>query len=208
MAKENQKARVIIIRDLETLKVLTDPLRTQILQVLSRRSLNVNQIAEKLGLSASRLYYHVNLMEKHGLICVCESRTVGNIIEKYFCTTAESYDVDPNLMKFNPQKPTDNIVQYLTDSLDTTKAEILRSLEARAFDLQWGSKPHTRRMVISRQVKPLTDEKMTYFLAKLDTLIQEYSEQPEKLLDEGKDIQDFGLTIVFYPSFYYSASEK
>ena len=38
----------------------------------------VNQVAGKLGLSNSRLYYHFNLLEKHGLIEVVETHMVNN----------------------------------------------------------------------------------------------------------------------------------
>ena len=58
----------MMINDLESLKVFSDPLRNQIMEILAPEKLTINQIAKKLGLAPSKLYYHINLLEKHGLI--------------------------------------------------------------------------------------------------------------------------------------------
>ncbi|MEN4011521.1 MAG: winged helix-turn-helix domain-containing protein [Chloroflexota bacterium] len=61
-------------RKLETLRVVSDPISVQILEILIGHILPVRGAADKLGLSASILYYHFNLLEKHGLIQVVETR--------------------------------------------------------------------------------------------------------------------------------------
>jgi len=68
---------VFIINDLETLKVVADPVRNQILEVLEKKPQNVKEVADKLGLAPSKLYYHFNMLEKVGLIKVVESRQVA-----------------------------------------------------------------------------------------------------------------------------------
>jgi DNA-binding transcriptional ArsR family regulator len=57
-------------------KTIADPLRNQIFESLILQPPTVRQIAEKLGLSPKRLYYHVRLLETHGLIQVVETRVV------------------------------------------------------------------------------------------------------------------------------------
>ena len=49
---------VFVINDLETLKVVADPVRNQIMEVLEKKPQNVKEVAEKLGLAPSKLYYH------------------------------------------------------------------------------------------------------------------------------------------------------
>ncbi|MGB7093974.1 MAG: winged helix-turn-helix domain-containing protein, partial [Anaerolineales bacterium] len=66
--EEFKPAPVMMVKDLETLKILADPLRNQILEILAPEKLTINQMAEKLGLAPSKLYYHINLLEKYGLI--------------------------------------------------------------------------------------------------------------------------------------------
>lgn len=55
----------MIITDLETLKVLADPLRLSIIEYLSRPG-TVKKIAEKLDKPPTKLYYHFNLLENMG----------------------------------------------------------------------------------------------------------------------------------------------
>ena len=55
MEKISERLPVLTIKDLETLKVLADPLRLQIIEVLAPEPQTVNQIAQQLGLSRSRL---------------------------------------------------------------------------------------------------------------------------------------------------------
>lgn len=55
-----------MVRDYDTLKVIADPLRAQIVAILLHEPLNMRQVAERLGLAASKLYYHFGLLEKIG----------------------------------------------------------------------------------------------------------------------------------------------
>ena len=75
--KDFQPAPVITISDLDTLKVVSDPFRVQILEVLVHEPQTVNQVAEKMGLAPSKLYYHFNMLEKHGLIQVVDTTLHG-----------------------------------------------------------------------------------------------------------------------------------
>ncbi|MFC1936911.1 ArsR/SmtB family transcription factor [Chloroflexota bacterium] len=83
MKEKFQPAPLMVLKDLEAVKVVADPLRNQIMEVLTAEPLTVNQIGEKLGLTASKLYYHVNMLEKHGFITVVDTIVHGNLIEKH-----------------------------------------------------------------------------------------------------------------------------
>ena len=63
-----------LVDDLEALKVIAHNTRLDILQSLKRPK-TVKEIAKLLKLPATKLYYHVNLMEKHGLIQVVETNS-------------------------------------------------------------------------------------------------------------------------------------
>jgi len=94
-------APCLILTDLEAVKAIADPLRSQIIEVLSPEPLTVNQIAEKLGLAPSKLYYHVNMLEKHGFLKVVDTTVRGNIIEKHYWISAYDYDIEKDLLNFN-----------------------------------------------------------------------------------------------------------
>jgi len=81
-----------VIRDVQTLKALADPLRHEILALLdSPRA--VRELAEHLGRPPDRLYYHLRLLEQHGLIVAIEER--GK--ERHYKLVAETIQIDPDL---------------------------------------------------------------------------------------------------------------
>src|SRR5262245_20848099 len=66
-----------IVSDLETLKLLGNPLRAQILQELVARPMSVKQIAAALGEPVTKLYRHVDLMLRAGVIRVVDQVVVS-----------------------------------------------------------------------------------------------------------------------------------
>ena len=76
---EQTRADEMVIDNLETLKVLADQLRKRIMEQFDEPS-TVKEVARKLGTSPSKLYYHVNLLEEHGLLKVTDTRIVSGII--------------------------------------------------------------------------------------------------------------------------------
>src|SRR5947209_18652343 len=70
------------ITDLETLRVLADPLRLSIIgafpsAVGRRRPMSVKEIAERIDEGQTKLYRHVKKLEDVGLIYVAETRVVS-----------------------------------------------------------------------------------------------------------------------------------
>lgn len=81
-------AETLEIDDLETLKILADPRRKQLIDLLRQDAATVKELAATLQVSPKSLYYHVNLLHKHGLIRVVDTRLVSGITEKRYRTTA------------------------------------------------------------------------------------------------------------------------
>lgn len=188
-----------IIKDFETLKVIADPVRNQILEVLQRNPQNVKEVADKLGLAPSKLYYHFNMLEKFQFIKVVETRQVSNLIEKYYQATATFLSVDPNLLSFSTDEGKENLQSLVEAAIDTTREDLIRSLQARTFQLEQGAAEHPRSITISRNLSNLDDEKYAAFHKRLDALIEEFTD------DDSKDPKDqtFALTVALYPSYYY-----
>src|SRR5215211_5670272 len=93
-----QPAPLHTITSLEALKVFSDPLRQQIIEALLDGAKTVKQVASELELAPTKLYYHVNLLEEHGLIQVTETRIVSGIIEKHYVAAAKEYAIERSLM--------------------------------------------------------------------------------------------------------------
>jgi len=194
------------IRDIGTLRVITDSLRIQILELMIQEPQTVNQVADKLGLAPSKLYYHVNLLEKHGLIQVAETRTVANIIEKVYRAVARNIDIDPSLFTFRTEEGKEAFNSTITPILDTTREDLLRSLQARAFQLDQGAEEHPRGVIVTRDISHLSEKRVKEFMERLTKLQNEFYEA-----DQGApslESPNYALTLVFYPTFYFKQSEK
>ncbi|PKO12847.1 MAG: hypothetical protein CVU39_22175 [Chloroflexi bacterium HGW-Chloroflexi-10] len=196
---EKIREGTFIIRDLETLKVIADPIRNQILEVLQNEPQNVKDVADKLGLAPSKLYYHFNMLEKHELIKVVETRQVANLIEKYFKASAFFFEVEPALLNFETNEGKENLYTLVQATIDTTREDLLRSLQARSFLLDQGEPKKPRSIILTRDLANLSDEKAEEFHQRLNQLLEEFIETDTK---DPNDLT-YALTIALYPSFYF-----
>lgn len=206
MDKLPNRAPVFLVDDLETLKVMTDPTRIEILHILAPEPQTINQVAEKLGLSNSRLYYHFKQLEDHGLISVVHTRMVNNIVEKFYWSTADDIDIDTSLLDFSSESGKENIERLVSSSLETTRIDMLRTLQARRENLTTGAASVPREMVITNVKKRLKDETFQAYIKRLKDLLEEFSKLPEEP-SEGEDINQFSLAVYAYPNYYYEQGQ-
>jgi DNA-binding transcriptional ArsR family regulator len=196
-----------IIQDLEALKTMADPLRNQIMDVLTPQPMTVNEIAQKLGLESSKLYYHFNLLEKHGFIQVVDTTLHGNLIEKHYWVTAYHFKLDEDQFKFNVDTPegTEQVINLMMTNLDATREDLRRSMYARHQQISLGAEPHLRPVINSRDVFNLSDQKAQEFHRRLHELVEEFKQ--EALETQTEETLPWALSIVLYPSFYFEASK-
>lgn len=193
-----------IITDLETLRIYADPIRVQIFEMLAGAPQTVREIAEKLGLQPSKLYYHFNLLEKHNLIKVVGTRIVSNLIEKQYASVATNLDIDPQLFSNSPSIEGSALSSVIESTIDLTREDLLRSLQARQYNLEQGALPKKREIILNRVQAYLTDEKANEFRLRLMQLMQEFSQVNMGKVDSDQmDVQLYTLMITCYPSFYF-----
>ena len=195
-----------VIRDLEAAKAIHDPLRLQIIEVLLHHPLTVKQIAAKLGLAASKLYYHVNTLEKFDLIRVVDTTIHGNIIEKHFWVTAYNYTLDQEIYNFDVRENEgkDNLISIAFNHLDTVREDFARSIEARAFNLEHGAEPHPRRVIQTRDVCIISDDKIEMFQSRLQDLIKYFEELD---VPGNEALQPWAFSVFLYPTFYFEGGK-
>lgn len=197
MNKLNKLPDVYTISDLRSLRVLSDSLHKQIFEVLISQSLSAKQIGKKLGINSTKLYYHLKLMEKVGIIKVENTQIVSGIIEKSYRAVARRLQIDPSLLTSDSDSGKENINQVLLSTLETTKKDIGRSLHAHYAKLE--QDPHV--IIISRQLSYLSDEQANEFCEKLNSLIKDF----EGKNTNSSDMQSFSLMVAFYPNYYFES---
>lgn len=204
--KKNKQTKTFRITDLETLRAVSDPLRVQIVELLAE-DLTVKQVAEKLGLAPSKLYYHFTTLEKLGLIEVAETRMVSNMVEKVYRSSADLVDVDPALFKFAKEGSNESINMVINSTIDATRDDIIRSLQARQFQLEQGVEEQPRRFIINRLISRISEQRVGEFQDRLVQLLQEF-ESENDASSRKADLQPYALTVAFYPSFYFETPKK
>ncbi len=84
------------LTELEQIKVLADPLRIRILELLCEER-TTKQVAGILGEPPTRLYHHVAALERVGLIRLARTRQSRGALEKYYVAVAKAFSADSRI---------------------------------------------------------------------------------------------------------------
>jgi DNA-binding transcriptional ArsR family regulator len=194
MVKEFQPIPQMIITDLETLKVMSDELRLKLIEALGRGPATVKQLAELVGVPQSKLYYHVGLLERHGLITVVDTQIVSGIVEKWYQCTAEDYSVAGKLFRLEPER--ESIYGLIMTIFDSTLAEIRQAVTAKLINLD-DKAPDKEQLSLSKSSAFLTPEQAELIRKQLQEIHVQLTEFDQEKNTEGK--QMFSLLTGFYP---------
>ena len=196
-------APVTTITDLETLKVISDPLRMRILDAIGLanslgRLCTVKQIAAELDSSPAKLYYHIGLLEKHGLITIAETRVVSGIIEKQYRITAHHITVDRELLTagLSHDDQAAAVMAMLDSTLEAARADVLRLM--RPMNVGRPSRPglSANNGQITRENTRISAAQAERFNRRLMALMEEFREMSPP---EGEDGEIYALTLIFNP---------
>jgi DNA-binding transcriptional ArsR family regulator len=188
-----------IIDDLETLQVAADPLRLRVLALLRRAPRTVKEIAADLDIAATKLYYHMKLLEERGLIRVAGVRQGAGPAEKEYGVTAYRLSVDRALLSSGGPAGADALDTFLSVVLDHAGSEIARGVRAGLID------PDRRDLaagglVLGRLWLRLTPPEAEAFQARLKTLEQEFAALHPPGADDGDDVQLYEMLLGLYPT--------
>jgi DNA-binding transcriptional ArsR family regulator len=187
-------AETLQIDDLETLKVVADPRRKQLIDLLRQDAATVKELAATLHVSPKSLYYHVNLLQKHGLIRVVDTRLVSGITEKRYRTTAY-------LFLFNELGITSDSEQAgrahegIESIFAMTVDDLRLGLESGAIDAS-DSAPAAARLSFSWSLLALSSAQRDELDRRLCSLFEEYSSTDSPSIDD----QAFRYMYMVFPT--------
>jgi sugar-specific transcriptional regulator TrmB len=81
------------------------------------------ELAKKLGLKGTKLYYHLIELERNGLIYVVEERTKRNLVEKVY-GAPRSFRIDPSLLQAAGECPV--YFNHAAGLMESAAAEVRR----------------------------------------------------------------------------------
>jgi hypothetical protein len=182
----------MVINNLETLKVVTDQKRLEILKAIEfkNRPLSVKEIAVALNVADPRsLYYHVNLLEQHEILVVAEKQIIGNMIEKKYHLKAYSFAIGHEMFSSDEREELFSITQ--TAILDEAKADLLDSYHK-------GLLTHNlENAFVGRSIAAIPADRVDEFRQKLHDLVFSLS-TPRTVTDE-KELEWYSVTAIFVP---------
>jgi len=178
------------LTELEQVRVLADPLRIRILEVLCDEERTTKQVAEKLGEKPTKLYHHVEALEKIGLIRETRTRRNRGTLERYYLAIARRFAADPKVFDGGTGQ----------ESTETMHSVVQTILEGTARELS--QLPVTDEVLKSGMLTYFhvhADQKtINRLLRRLKRLIEDL----QSLEEPGADVPDdrqYRLTLAFYP---------
>lgn len=186
MAKNKMKD-LFLIKELDTLKALSHDMRLALMR-LFRTPQTVKQVAATMDLPPTKLYYHVNLLEAHGLLRVTETNVVSGIVEKTYQVVAKHFHIDEALLS-DPEQ----MDEVTTAVLETLITATRRQWQDNRLLMKKGARLVPNH-VLTTQVH-LTEAEAKAFGERLQALVQEID--AFNMPRDGVETAVFNLTTLF-----------
>ena len=174
------------IKDLEHMRLLTDPLKLRLIQAFAEKGRTTKQVAAELGESVTKLYRHVDALHEAGLLVIEEEKQKRGTIERTFRAVAERFEADHSLFADDAGEEGAGAIR---DMLRGAEAEILDAI-ANADD------DSDQKAIVMRLRGKVSPERVE----ELQQSLSEWIESMQEAMDcESEDAEEFGGLIAFYP---------
>ncbi len=206
MSDKIQAEETRVISDLETIKVMSDPLRIQIMEYVATANWagelrTVKQLAEQLGLTPTKLYYHINLLEKHDLLQVADTQVVSGIIEKHYQVSAYGYKVDKKLIPTpndaGGEENLNTLIEFVSGIFNSTLADLRRGIQSGAISFPQSEDDTEKKAILGRRFWRLPPENVPLVYQRMRDLIESFEELETDEGDPNASIH--ALTLAMYP---------
>lgn len=174
------------IKDLETIRLLSDPLKLQLLQAFADAAKTTKQVAAELGESVTKLYRHVDALHDSGLLEIVEEKQKRGTIERTFRAVARRFEADHSL--FSGDANVDGI-EAVRQVMRGSETEILNALAS-------GSDDDESKTVFMRIRGRASPEQIAELRRTLNAWLESIPND-DQVPDD--DAEEFGGLIAFYP---------
>jgi DNA-binding transcriptional ArsR family regulator len=153
---EFRPAERYVIETLEELRIISNPLRLQILDALIAAPLTATQVGDQLGISSKKLYYHIGELERVGLVRLVHTEVQSGIQLKYYRAIAGYYYLTASMLHSDQRvKNADASEEFLGFLLESSALALRRSVNAGTID------QYPESFIVSRRRLRLTPAKAT-----------------------------------------------
>jgi DNA-binding transcriptional ArsR family regulator len=179
--------------DSASFKVLADPSRSLLVHRLGESAKSAKQLATEMDCPITRLYYHLKLLQSHGLIFVERTRKVSGIYEKYYRASARAFVIDRNT---DGQEDPARSQALLAFVFDQTRLDISNGLRSGRID-SGKLPPEVGALMAYRTVMKLSPDQAQDLYSKLLALYREYDALAKTPATDG---DYYALVASVYPT--------
>ena len=86
------------IDNIKLLKLISDPIRKQIIDVLYEDPLTASEISDEINFPKDKIYYHIKKLQSAGILIIAESEKVKGITQNKFINSAKKFEIDEKLL--------------------------------------------------------------------------------------------------------------
>jgi DNA-binding transcriptional ArsR family regulator len=180
----------LTLSDLDQVKVLADPLRIRILEELCTVERTTKQVAQRLGEKPTKLYHHVEALERVGLIRLARTRQNRGTIEKYYLAVARQFRADSRIFS-------------ATDTGSPAQDDAMHSMISTVFDR---TSEEMRGLLAKGRGQGIEEKGLLSYLeirtdARRGCQLQARLERLVKSLEGGGKLgaKRYRFTLAFYP---------
>jgi DNA-binding transcriptional ArsR family regulator len=175
------------LTSLSQIGALSSPVRMRILRHAGR-PVSVAELADRLGVPTTRLYYHVNLLLQEGMLVQVDERQSGARIEKIYLRTASDFQLGPGLVDTvgDPRKIARVAAAVL---FDPARADVEDHLERALADKEEAAQ-------FGRTVVRLSAEAADRLAARMAELLNDVRDSDLKSDEQGRT---YSYTVAFVP---------
>jgi sugar-specific transcriptional regulator TrmB len=148
------------VSSLEALRAVSDTCRHRILTLLIREPLTPSEVAARLKIARTRVYYHLDLLKQHAFIRVVGERPVSAMIERTYRACARRFKVDRQMLAATSSE----------SELNDAQAQLL---ERAADDLR--ATASSSDALVTRAFTRLTKARASELRSRLAALVEEYA---------------------------------
>ncbi len=177
---------------IELLSEITHELRSRILR-LTYHPTTVADMAASIDVPVTRLYHHVNRLERSGLIQVVATRKVGGVVERRYRAVAETFSLDPRLLE---RIDGADLAKALGVFFDIAKVELQTEVEAGVLHPVEGD----QNVLLTMVEMSLTEARQAELRERLVALLDEFGAHARAESDRGEGQESVALFLAAYPN--------
>lgn len=183
----------MVLTELEQIRVLADPLRIRILEELCEER-TTKQVAERLGEKPTKLYHHVEALERIGVVALTRTRPNRGTMEKYYQAVARTFRAELSAGAGAAGEESRAYGGVVRTIFDTTSAELARLVEE-------GAGPMLEEGLLSFIEIRADEEEIAKIRQRFADALESLTARAEVGAGPGAGagLSRYRLTLAFYP---------